>query len=209
MPAGKPFDPAPAAAADDPPYVPNVEHGRSGITFSVDAVAPAGELIWTESLADSLKRRFQRKILILPEREQLVTNALEDLLTKRVPGRVRTSTSGSRCHPLIDTVHVAFSQHRPLTLSPDDIWLVIAQGFSHHVTENAEALRHRLVRHQGRRELSVDVKALTQASFEQAIAGFSAQIRDAIDPVLHETLVCDFSTTTPAIRTASEVASLT
>jgi len=36
--------------------------------------------------------------------------------------------------------------------------------------------------------------------------GFSAQIREATDPVMHETLVCDFSTTTPAIRTASEVA---
>jgi hypothetical protein len=49
--------------------------------------------------------------------------------------------AGSRCHPLIDAVHVAFSQHRPLTLSPDDIWLVIAQGFGHHVAENAAALR--------------------------------------------------------------------
>ncbi len=42
-------------------------------------------------------------------------------------------------------------------------------------------------------------------AFEGAIAGFSSQIRDASDPVLHETLLCDFTTTTPAIRTASEV----
>jgi hypothetical protein len=113
---------------------------------------------------------------------------------------------GSPCHPLVDAVHLAFSQHRPLTLSPDDIWLVIAQGFGHHVAENAEALRHRLVRHQGRRELNATVNDLTLASFEGAIASFSSQIREATDPVLHETLVCDFSTTTPAIRTASEVA---
>jgi uncharacterized protein DUF4419 len=101
---------------------------------------------------------------------------------------------------------VAFSQHRPLTLSPDAIWLVIAQGFGHHVAEKAEALRPRLVRHQGRRELTAISEDLSLASFEQAIAGFSSQIRDATDPVLHETLICDFSTTTPAIRTASEVA---
>jgi hypothetical protein len=31
------------------------------------------------------------------------------------------------------------------------------------------------------------------------------QIREASDPVLFETLICDFSTTTPGIRTASEV----
>lgn len=100
----------------------------------------------------------------------------------------------------------AFSQHRPLALSPDHIWLVIAQGFSHHVAENAETLRPRLVRHAGRQTLHVETLDLSLASFESAIAGFSAQIREATDPVLQETLICDFSTTTPAIRTASEVA---
>jgi len=43
------------------------------------------------------------------------------------------------------------------------------------------------------------------AGFEVAISDFSSQIRAASDPVLHETLLCDFSTTTPLIRTASEV----
>jgi hypothetical protein len=111
----------------------------------------------------------------------------------------------SRTHPLIDTVHSAFSEHRPLSLSPDAIWLVIAQGFSHHVAENAERLRGRLVRHQGKRTLEEEVGGLTLATFGSAIAGFSGQIREASDPVLHETLICDFSTTTPEILTASEV----
>lgn len=163
--------------------------------------------IWTESLADSLSRRLlQRKILVLPEREKLVTNATVDFLKQRGTARFDLALAGSFCHSLIDAVHVAFSQHRPLTLSPDDIWLVIAQGFGHHVAENAEALRPRLVRHQGKCDLSAIVDDLSLASFEQAITSFSSQIMDATDPVLHETLVCDFSTTTPAIRTASEVA---
>jgi hypothetical protein len=178
--------------------------GKPGITFPVDAVKPAGKPIWTESLADSLNRRFQRKIVVLPEAEQLVVNATVDLFLGRKL-RFDIAKVGSRCHPLIDAVHVAFSQHRPLTLSPDAIWLVIAQGFSHHVAQNAEALRHRLVRHQGRQQLMATVVDLSPSSFDHAISSFSAQIRDATDPVLHETLVCDFSTTTPAIRTASEV----
>jgi hypothetical protein len=179
---------------------------KSGITFPVDDVAPAEKRIWTESLADSLSRRFRRKILVLPEREQRVTNAVVDFLNQKMPGRFDVGRAGGRCHPLIDAVHIAFSQHRPLTLSPDSIWLVIAQGFSHHVAENAEALRQRLVRHQGGRELNATVSDLSLDSFEHAIASFSLQIREATDPVLHETLVCDFSTTTPPIRTASEVA---
>jgi len=95
---------------------------------------------------------------------------------------------GSRCHPLIEAVHVAFSQHRPLSLSPDDIWLVIAQGFGHHVTKNAEALRGRLVRHQGRRGLTVETQDSTLTGFEYAIASFSSEIRQATDPVLRAKL---------------------
>jgi Domain of unknown function (DUF4419) len=189
-----------------PSCVPHPTLERSGITFSVDAVAPAEKPIWTESLADSLNRRFQRKILVLPEREKLVTNATVDFLKRKGRAGFDLARAGSRCHPLIDAVHVAFSQHRPLILSPDDIWLVIAQGFGHHVTENSEVLRHRLVRHQGRRELGTTVDDLSLASFERAIAEVSSKIQEATDPVLHETLVCDFSTTTPAICTASEVA---
>jgi hypothetical protein len=56
------------------------------------------------------------------------------------------------------------------------------------------------------RELSANVSNLSTASFERAIESFSAQIRDETDPVLHETLICDFSTTAPASRVASEVA---
>ena len=141
-----------------------------------------------------------------PEDQQHVINAEFDSLAEQLRVTVDLRRIGSRCHPLIDAVHVAFGQHRPLTLSPDSIWLVIAQGFGHHVAENAKALRHRLVRHQGRCELIVKSDDLTLTSFEQAIASFSSQIQQATNPVLHETLICDFSTTSPAIRTASEVA---
>jgi hypothetical protein len=196
-----------------------------GITFAVDHVTPADKPIWSERLADSISRRFKRKIIVLSDADLVVTNAEADsLLThchqlRATPAKNSFASSrvsksdddlvvdvGSRCHPLIDAVHTAFAQHRPLILSPDDIWLVIAQGFSHHVTENAEKLRRRLVRHQGRRGLIADVTDLTAVSFERAIGSFSAQIRDETDPVLHETLICDFSTTTPASRVASEVA---
>jgi hypothetical protein len=218
-------DRAPQVSTASTAASPGSTQVRSGITFAVDNVTPAAKPIWSETLADSLGRRFKRKILVLPEADLVITNADADgMLRYRDQMRsepVKSSFAssflsksdddlardvGSRCHPLIDAVHTAFAQHRPLILSPDDIWLVIAQGFSHHVTENAEALRQRLVRHQGRRELSTNVLDLSVASFEQAIGSFSVQIRNETDPVLHETLICDFSTTTTAIRVASEVA---
>lgn len=201
----------------------------SGFAFAVDDVTPAGKPIWSETLAESLNRRFKRKIFVLPDSEMPVINAQADSLlrsrdnvqAKALQGSLNAATgarfgsmadgdlvrdAGIRCHPFIDAVHTAFAQHRPLILSPDDIWLVIAQGFSHHVSENPEKLRPRLVRHQGREELSTDVFDLSAVSFEQAIGSFSMQIRDRTDPVLYESLICDFSTTTPNIRVASEIA---
>ena len=181
-----------------------LEAESHGIAFAVDAVTPAEKPIWSETLADSLARKFQRRILVLPEKGELVINGMVESLREEL--RVRFGTRvGSRCHPFIDAVHIAFSQHCPLTLSPDALWLLIAQGFSHHVAENAEELRPQLVRHKGKRELKVESVDLTLESFEEAIAGFSSLIQREIDPVLHETLICDFSTTCPAIRTASEV----
>src|ERR1700730_5177456 len=157
------------------------EIGKSGVTFAVDSVTPARKPIWTETLADSLARRFRREIFVLPEPQQPVINAGFDSLKEQLRARVDIRRVGSRRHPLIDAVHVAFSQHRPLTLSPDAIWLVIAQGFGHHVAANAEALRHRLVSHQGRRELIAKCDDLSLASFEHAIAGFSSQIQEGTD----------------------------
>jgi hypothetical protein len=49
--------------------------GKLGIAFAVDSVTPAGKPIWTETLADSLAGRFQRKILALPQEQLQVTNA--------------------------------------------------------------------------------------------------------------------------------------
>lgn len=172
--------------------------------FPVDDVTPAARPIWTEDLAEGVARRFKRKIVFLPEPTLPVVNAPYDALYQKLPGR-DLSDVGSRCHSLIEAVQIAFSQHRPLVLSPDCVWLTIAQGFSHHIAENAEALRQRLVRHQGKRELNATLDDLSPESLIGAIADFSAQIREASDHVLHDTFVCDFSTTTPEIRTASEV----
>jgi hypothetical protein len=188
--------------------------GRHGTTFAVDSVTPADLPVWSETLADSLRRRILRKIIVLPDEASKVINATVDSFAARAQAKpmdeknqaMMISRLGSRCHPFIDAIHIAFSQHRPLTISPDAIWLLIAQGFSHHVSENAESLRARLVRHEGKRELRIRAVDLTLESFEKTITDFSSLIKHEINPVLHETLICNFSTTSPAIRTASEVA---
>lgn len=195
--------------AKSKPNKQNIAQGLSTRTFAVDDVEHAEGPLLAEQLALHITKRFCREVIALPEPKRMVVNPLKrfdrgsDSIL--VAAKFPAAQNVSRVHPLIDAVHMAFSEHRPLTLSPDSIWLTIAQGFSHHIQENAENLRHRLVRHKGRKELFERVEGDRLSDFEGAIAGFSAQIRKASDPVLHESLICDFSTTTPEIRTASEV----
>jgi hypothetical protein len=171
--------------------------------FSVDDVTPAISPISSESLSRSLTRRFLREIVFLSQPTLPVIVPPHDPMFHDASFGV--DSRAIRCHPLINALQTAFSQHRPLVLSPDCIWLTIAQGFSHHITENAEALRSRLVRHNGKQRLKENFRQWSPENCTSAIAGLSAKIREASDPVLHETLVCDFSTTTAEIRTASEV----
>ena len=45
---------------------------------------------------------------------------------------------------LLAAVFLAYSQHRPLVLTPDAVWLTIAQGVAHHKVVHADRLRPRL-----------------------------------------------------------------
>ena len=65
-------------------------------------------------------------------------------------------------HPLVDvgskfenyfvaTLHRAFINHLPITLRPDDIWLVILQGLAMHIRENADKLRSLILKNPGKK----------------------------------------------------------
>lgn len=109
---------------------------------------------------------------------------------------------------LVAAVHTAYARHYPLTLSPDAIWLAIAQGFAQHVNANAERLRGKFVRHAGRVEIAVRrddfVKGSRDNPWPEAFAAFSDAIAGHIGRQ-RDLVVCDFSTTGPCERAASEI----
>jgi hypothetical protein len=109
-------------------------------------------------------------------------------------------------HPLLGAVARAFAEHRPLVLSPDTVWLTIAQGVAQHVRLHAEQLRPRLVGHAGRKRLAVTVDgpmprdAASWADLAQSLHKLlAAEVRDA------DLFDCDFSTSTDVERTAGRV----
>lgn len=112
-------------------------------------------------------------------------------------------------HPFAQAAHDAFYGHWPLVVSPDDVWFCLAQGFAHHVNLNAEALRHRFVRHEGKAKLTVSREDFVLGRtnpWPEAFTAFSDQIADHVGRALRDVVVADFSTTTPFHRVATEVA---
>ena len=112
-------------------------------------------------------------------------------------------------HPMVAATSLAFNDHRRLTLSPDAIWLLIAQGFANHVNANAETLRRRLVNHQGKLEIEVRrddfVKDSPENPWPEVFEEFAAHIRRHIGEETHELLRPTFSTTGPTEQAAADI----
>jgi len=109
---------------------------------------------------------------------------------------------------LFQTIVRSFAEHRPLVLTPDMVWLVIAQGFSQHVNDNAEALRSKLVKHDGQVTLMVRTKEdlLTgHPDWEGLMTDFERQIAANTQGDIAITITSDFTTTGPIERIASQV----
>jgi Domain of unknown function (DUF4419) len=157
------------------------------ITFRVDDVTQATDLPPTYTLSEHLG----------------------GVLAFGGDGGKRVLKSTADCSaPLLAAIHVAFAEHRPLVLSPDAVWLTILSGVARHVKLNAEALRPRLVRHEGRRALTVTLTKsleLNPAAARDAVTGFRTAIAQEIGQGRAALLTCDFSTTGDVERTASEI----
>jgi hypothetical protein len=112
-------------------------------------------------------------------------------------------------HPGVAAVRLAFTDHRPLILSPDIVWMFIAQGFARHVNANAESLRRKLVAHQGQLDLEVWRDEFVYGSPDNDWPGvfdeFSGMIREHIGTNTHTLLEPRFSTTGPLEKAAAQV----
>ena len=103
--------------------------------------------------------------------------------------------------PLLNGFYTAHTNHYPIRIKPDDIWLLIVQGFSNHVNENAEELRNLFVNFDGKKTLIVEYEISSIEEVNKTILeDFSIQINDQMTEYLGkdliEVLTPNFSTTT-------------
>src|SRR5262245_51494787 len=137
------------------------------ITFSVSDVSTVCDLLPAQSMEAALSRRIDGPI---EAGKANADNLVDDEYWR-----------GRGIHSLIATVHMAFDQHHPLVLSPDDIWLSIAQGFGIHVNQQAELLRSRIVGSlKGKQLIEVRRDHFVKGSPDNDWAGCFAEFSDGI-----------------------------
>jgi Domain of unknown function (DUF4419) len=114
----------------------------------------------------------------------------------------------TKLHPFVQAAHRAFQDHVALEISPDDVWLCIAQAFAHHVHTHAEELRGRFVKHAGKAQIVVVRDQFVWGSADNDWPGVFGELSSAIAEHIgkqRDLVVADFSTTGPVERAATEV----
>lgn len=159
------------------------------ITFDVSPVEVAREPLATDDFRAVLERRLGASV-------------------EACGGNVSRLVVGGEEHAFVAAARLAFARHQPLVLSPDAVWLMLAQGLAHHVNANAEALRERFVRHAGKAKVRVRHDGLRPGDPANDWPAVLGLLSDAVAEHVgrkRDLVVCDFSTTGPVERAASEV----
>jgi hypothetical protein len=98
--------------------------------------------------------------------------------------------------------------HRPLTFSPDIIWLMICQGVANHINAHGEELQSRFVTHEGKIQISVRrddfVKGSPENPWAEAIEEFANKVREHIGSAF-DLFQPTFTTTGPVEKAAAAV----
>ncbi|CAG8758437.1 8328_t:CDS:1, partial [Cetraspora pellucida] len=124
----------------------------------------------------------------------------------------RTVLESTNCtNGFATAIFHAYNHHKHLRLRPDDIWLTIAQGVSHHINNNSEKFRDKFVKHEGKKVIDVFVSDILsgislEGDWQEAVNRLVRKTDEHVEKIeLKELLECDFSTTTPSSLTASRI----
>lgn len=170
-------------------------------------------LVTSEVFAQNGAQTFQLEKLSKPEKllptvtpEKLFANINKNFITLSVTDNL--VELGTR--PVITGYLRAYQNHYPITLSPDIAWLLICQGFSHHINANSEALRSSLVNFKDKKMLTVvrnvtDPAGIKAFPWETVFPDFVSQISKFTGPQITKNLAADFTTTTPASLISSQI----
>lgn len=167
-----------------------VPPSADGYTFAVDDVQQNQVALPTAKFKTIVQNKIDKLIFAVPQAHQ------------------EKQIAPTRLNGFVETIHVAFDEHRPLVLSPDDVWLTICQAFGNHIAVTADEQKKDLVSATAPETIKVFIYNLAkdnQKGWEELVNGFNDSLKIYLkkDPV---SLVNQkFSTTTPIITTAYQI----
>lgn len=168
-----------------------VSRSEAGITFDVSDVDIATDLLPEQTM-------------------RIATERAVNSIVESCGNYTGRAICNSSVHQLYSAVGLAFHQHRPLVLSPDIIWLTIAQGLSAHINQDPEKHRDKFVSHQGQKQITIRrddfVPGTLENPWQETFTEFGLAIREDIGNSLYQLIVSNFSTTGAVERAASEIA---
>lgn len=101
-------------------------------------------------------------------------------------------------NPFVKMCLIAYSQHRPIAITPDLLWHYIRQAVAEHVNKNSEELRSVFVKHKRKTALNVCRKDFIRTQnnnwssvFHEFRQLIEANLKDSAKPV-----ICEWFTTT-------------
>lgn len=166
------------------------EEAPKGISFAVSPVKSVNAYLNDTFAITILEEKIGKEIFILPE----------ELNQQRW---VYAKENG-----LVDAIHFAYDGHRPLVLSPDDIWLTLCQGFCIHLNQNHSELSSRIFKPEKPEFIKIRNDSLVTLRPEQwasLVNELSKGVEAFTQGAVRDFMVPGFSTTTPQIQTAYEV----
>ena len=118
---------------------------------------------------------------------------------------------------ILQGFYSAYENHLPIRLTPDIIWLLIVQGFSHHVNYNSKELREKFVNFEGKKKLEIIIpkyhsyKQMKSEDYAELFEKLTEKIKENVGEELINTIDFNFSTSneiTKVVGYASIMSSL-
>ena len=97
--------------------------------------------------------------------------------------------------PILYGFYTAHTNHYPIRIKPDDIWLLIVQAFSHHVDNNFKILRKYFVNYDEKKTLTIFYnKVLSKENVDKKmLEDFSIQINEKAKEFLGEEILANLT----------------
>ena len=184
-----------------------IGYSQSSFSFDIEELDPPQNVLTEENSIDIYKKLLFKDAGYTPKTTPPSDfNPISEIVAQYTSSPTLVNYN---YHSFFDGMYHAYAEHRPFTLSPDMIWLLIMQGFSQHINNNHEELRKLFVQHAGKMTLLVRNDKINLADpdspWEEVFPEFTAQIEKYTGAQGLKDFTADFSTTTPITRMASQI----